>query len=797
MTKQYTLKKKASVNHKNTKLRSSSTSRSYNLQKYRKNKTVKKANGANRLKLTNLRGGVKWPSWWRWGRKREIAPPLPPRRMTAWANTENVQEKSNVLTLTTGHEPNTGSEHKTGVLNKHGAMTKQKIKERNAAKAAKAAKAAAAAAAAAAAEAAAIEQRLTKLKTHNDALKKTPNIIAFTHLWYKVWPDHGAPTPKNYHIFRIYLLECYYAITKHSTYDTTVIHCSAGVGRSGTIYILLQCMFKYGVECIYEKMPNESHTDAITIDTIIDMITEARKYRVSIVQSKEQFMFILMMLGLRSTSSTLTKKEQEAQTEADNKKYNAIKQIVDTYTQTEGKENAGKNRYKNIIPYDYNIANNNEKFYINASVMEPFYLNSMRADAFNVILAQGPNDSTLQEFYRMLDCYNVKTIIMLTNLIEGSTNKCAAYISLNSTGIDSKIMSDKSHSDNYEICELKLTKDSTNKNNFTLVYEPQPINACRTDKSNFTLDYIKDNLKETPVMQPVNPIKWFDNNPLNESSSSDNPNNPNNPNFESVVMDAKRIPQEIFFSSDEFNTRFGTRGWFPQRTYCNIKLTKYPNIFLCFCRDVVSQQGKKGTNTYTFYILIPSIMKPRESVQTYNITFDFVSGYDINESSITMLFDRADAYVCNIKKESIKNDKDKSYEIPPDTMCILPIQDKDIKSIESIDKLMNWSTDGTDITVNSVTLKMFDYANNQIIYKDTTKEENEVNELVSKILNIDGSIVRTVSTSNDKTTNSTNAQVSIAKIEANFIYYSTTKIFKRGATCKTYNINNNNKAKPK
>lgn len=56
---------------------------------------------------------------------------------------------------------------------------------------------------------------------------------SYTHLHYSEWPDRGVPeNMEELHRMLVELLK----------YDTIVIHCSAGLGRSGVVAVLLAIM---------------------------------------------------------------------------------------------------------------------------------------------------------------------------------------------------------------------------------------------------------------------------------------------------------------------------------------------------------------------------------------------------------------------------------------------------------------------------------------------------------------------------------------------------------------------------
>ncbi|XP_025111320.1 receptor-type tyrosine-protein phosphatase epsilon-like [Pomacea canaliculata] len=89
--------------------------------------------------------------------------------------------------------------------------------------------------------------------------------------------------------------------------------------------------------------------------------------------------------------------------------------------------NRGKNRYKNICAYDHSRV----KLSIIDGDPNSDYINACYISGFNgepkFIASQGPSRLILQDFLRMLWEKRVHTVVMLTNLIEGGTQKCEQY----------------------------------------------------------------------------------------------------------------------------------------------------------------------------------------------------------------------------------------------------------------------------------------------------------------------------------------------------------------------------------
>uniref|UniRef100_A0A8W8NCG0 protein-tyrosine-phosphatase n=1 Tax=Magallana gigas TaxID=29159 RepID=A0A8W8NCG0_MAGGI len=112
-----------------------------------------------------------------------------------------------------------------------------------------------------------------------------------------------------------------------------------------------------------------------------------------------------------------TKKEEE---------YKAIPK-GELHSCTEGKrqENKSKNRYTTIFPYDHSrvilSSSTTESDYINANYIEDVFGKK------KYIAAQGPKDSTIADFWRMVWQENARIIVCLTNISEAKTKKCAKY----------------------------------------------------------------------------------------------------------------------------------------------------------------------------------------------------------------------------------------------------------------------------------------------------------------------------------------------------------------------------------
>ncbi|KAJ3612337.1 hypothetical protein NHX12_020613, partial [Muraenolepis orangiensis] len=113
------------------------------------------------------------------------------------------------------------------------------------------------------------------------------------HLNYTSWPDHGVPTVNAIESILQFVLIVRQQANKSK--DPVVVHCSAGVGRTGTFMALDRLM---------QQIREHEYAD------ILGMVSEMRSHRLSMVQTEEQYVFIhqcvLLMWKKKKQQSIIT-----------------------------------------------------------------------------------------------------------------------------------------------------------------------------------------------------------------------------------------------------------------------------------------------------------------------------------------------------------------------------------------------------------------------------------------------------------------------------------------------------------
>ncbi|XP_048238330.1 uncharacterized protein LOC124150363 [Haliotis rufescens] len=116
---------------------------------------------------------------------------------------------------------------------------------------------------------------VTKLSAkHKQAAKK----LCLVHLHFTSWPDHGVPDTSA-------LLEFIKKVKVTSGEQTQpiIVHCSAGIGRTGT-YI--------AIEGLMEQAKTEGVVDVVSV------VSNMRGQRKNMIQTKEQYLFVYKAVAM-------------------------------------------------------------------------------------------------------------------------------------------------------------------------------------------------------------------------------------------------------------------------------------------------------------------------------------------------------------------------------------------------------------------------------------------------------------------------------------------------------------------
>ncbi|XP_033233871.1 receptor-type tyrosine-protein phosphatase H isoform X1 [Drosophila pseudoobscura] len=93
------------------------------------------------------------------------------------------------------------------------------------------------------------------------------------HLYFKKWPDHGCPENPMHLIAFVKKVKS----ERRPSYSPIVVHCSAGVGRTGTFI---------GLDLIMQRLKSESKIN------IFETVKKLRFQRMKMVQTQQQYTFL-------------------------------------------------------------------------------------------------------------------------------------------------------------------------------------------------------------------------------------------------------------------------------------------------------------------------------------------------------------------------------------------------------------------------------------------------------------------------------------------------------------------------
>ncbi|XP_063928096.1 tyrosine-protein phosphatase 99A isoform X2 [Zophobas morio] len=232
---------------------------------------------------------------------------------------------------------------------------------------------------------------------------------------YTNWPDHGTPD----HPLPVLHFVKKSAAANPPDAGPIIVHCSAGVGRTGT-YIVLDAMLR--------QIRSRGEVN------IFGFLRHIRSQRNFLVQTEEQYIFIhdALLEAIESGETNISREQfpryvqmlQNLDTEEKSELWKSVEIQFKLVTSFQCKDfnlvsankviNQPKNRTANILPVESSRVHLTPKpgedgsDYINATWIQGFH--SLR----EYIITQHPLKTTIKDFWQMVWDHNAQTIVMLS-----------------------------------------------------------------------------------------------------------------------------------------------------------------------------------------------------------------------------------------------------------------------------------------------------------------------------------------------------------------------------------------------
>ncbi|CAC5412432.1 PTPRT [Mytilus coruscus] len=253
--------------------------------------------------------------------------------------------------------------------------------------------------------------RLLTVLNKNEATAQERTIH---HFHFTQWPDHGVPDS-------IKLVKFYRNVKseKCNQHGPMLVHCSAGIGRTGTFI---------AIDALYEVGKKVGHVN------IMEYIQMARKDRINMVQTCEQYETVFeALLELFTVPETAIPKNGFCQYISDHEhttlprnqnlykvefqRLEALRPVYppSAFTTATLKENISKNSASKIFPHDYYRPylmsyGKTRNDYINAVIIPGYAVNS------KFLVTQCPLEKTVVDFWTMVYDHDSNIIVLLDQL---------------------------------------------------------------------------------------------------------------------------------------------------------------------------------------------------------------------------------------------------------------------------------------------------------------------------------------------------------------------------------------------
>uniref|UniRef100_A0AAX7V6Z4 protein-tyrosine-phosphatase n=1 Tax=Astatotilapia calliptera TaxID=8154 RepID=A0AAX7V6Z4_ASTCA len=247
----------------------------------------------------------------------------------------------------------------------------------------------------------------------------TPRLV--TQLHFTSWPDFGVPFSP---IGMLKFLKKVKAVNP-SYAGPIVVHCSAGVGRTGTFIV---------IDSMIDMMHIEQRVD------VFGFVSRIREQRCQLIQTDMQYSFIYQALleyylygdteldvcslegHLQRLHNTRAPHDRLG-LEEEFRKLTNVRIMKENMRTGNLPANMKKNRVLQIIPYDFN------RVILSVKRGQEFtdYINASFIDVSTPSRPPGPLSHTVEDFWRMVWEWRCHSIVMLTELKEREQEKCYRY----------------------------------------------------------------------------------------------------------------------------------------------------------------------------------------------------------------------------------------------------------------------------------------------------------------------------------------------------------------------------------
>ncbi|XP_056002946.1 receptor-type tyrosine-protein phosphatase epsilon-like isoform X1 [Ostrea edulis] len=317
---------------------------------------------------------------------------------------------------------------------------------------------------------------IRKLSVSHKELKKSRVV---TQYHYTSWPDHGTPDPLCLVVFHDHVTR-----TKpNQNKAPIVVHCSAGIGRTGT-YIALDALYKAG--------------KATCKVNIAEYVKTMRANRMNMVQTYEQYMTVFLALNEYFKSAVDTQSLNQFIQKAENlagdqpanqttirKEFELLMKIRPMYTPTDYKiasqHNSNKNGY-DLLPLDkYSL-------YLTSSVAKRGnFINAIHVPSYTddrtFIVTNYPSAEGAVDFLRLLNDHESNTVICMDPLREiksskawfpdaGSTKSLAPF----------EVRHQSEKSTDVKITTAQISRDEETPQLITIVEPQGPVQSSGTPR---------------------------------------------------------------------------------------------------------------------------------------------------------------------------------------------------------------------------------------------------------------------------------------------------------------------------